>query len=66
LANHPTIFLTVRFYTGQQLPITIANILRMKKENISWKFCNRTGIAKGIFLSMGVERKFPLGFLKYE
>jgi len=28
--TQPTIFLTVRFYTGSQLPITNANILRMK------------------------------------
>ena len=59
LANHPTIILTVRSYTGSQLPITNANILRMKKENISWKFCNRTWFAKGIFLAMGVVKFCP-------
>ena len=57
--THPRIILAFRFYTGPQLPITNANILRMKKENISWKFCNRTWFAKGIFPAMGVEKFCP-------
>ena len=57
--THPTIFLPVGFYAGSQLPITNANILRMKSENISWKFCNRrTGFGKEIFLAMGIETTF--------
>jgi len=47
--TNPTIFLAVRFYTGSQLPITNANILRMKKENISSKFCDRIQDFEKIF-----------------
>ena len=54
-----TTFLSVRFYAGSQLPITNANILRMKQENISWKSCvRRTGFEKEIFLAMGIETTF--------
>jgi len=58
-STHPTIFFPVMFYAGIQLPITNANILGMKLENISWKFCNRkTGFGKEIFLAMGIETTF--------
>ena len=57
--TNPTIFLAVRFFTGSQLPITDANILRMKQENISSKFCNRrTGFGKKLFLAMRIETIF--------
>ena len=70
--THPTIFLTVRFYAGSQVPITNANILRINLENISWKFDNRrTGFGKIFFWQWVLKQLlsipwYTLDVLKYE